>query len=191
MLMRLTAVTSPHGLMLEDMSMTTKEQERKALAQICKIVTELDEDSYVGTALDGALELAERNIEYDAAFSARYYIDKLEETEEQLKAANEKVRELEAEMERQQETHHSICETLYAQRISGYAAEAIERLLVDKTEELQQEVRNATARIVESAESPEGANFKNAVSDHKSASQELEQFGSILRQIRKIINGAA
>lgn len=67
--------------------MTTKEQERKALAQIKKIVDGLGENSYVGTALDGALDLAEENIDCDAAFSARYYRYTLNETEEKLKAA--------------------------------------------------------------------------------------------------------
>ena len=56
--------------------MTTKEQERKALEKIKKIVAELGQDSYVGTAFDGCFELAESNIENDFADSAKYYIDK-------------------------------------------------------------------------------------------------------------------
>lgn len=55
--------------------MTTKEQERKALEKIKKIVAELGQDSYVGTAFDGCFELAESNIENDFADSAKYYID--------------------------------------------------------------------------------------------------------------------
>ena len=49
--------------------MTTKEQERKALEQIKKIVAGLGEDSYIGIAFAGCFEDAENNIEYDAAFS--------------------------------------------------------------------------------------------------------------------------
>lgn len=49
--------------------MTTKEQERKALAKIKAIVEGLGENSYIGTALAGCFEKAEENIEYDAAFS--------------------------------------------------------------------------------------------------------------------------
>lgn len=49
--------------------MTTKEQERKALEQIRKIVDDLGEDSYIKTAVAGCFEKAEQNIEYDAAFS--------------------------------------------------------------------------------------------------------------------------
>lgn len=51
--------------------MTTKEQERKALAQIKKIVESLGEDSYIGIALEGCLEDAETNIENDWALSMK------------------------------------------------------------------------------------------------------------------------
>lgn len=42
--------------------MTTKEQERKALAQIRKIVESLGEDSYIGTAFEGCFEIAEKKL---------------------------------------------------------------------------------------------------------------------------------
>lgn len=49
----------------------TKEQERKALARIKKIVEELGEDSYIGMAFDGCFDVAEENIENDFACSMR------------------------------------------------------------------------------------------------------------------------
>lgn len=51
--------------------MTTKEQERKALEQIKKIVESLGEDSYVETAFEGCFEIAEENIENDWACSMK------------------------------------------------------------------------------------------------------------------------
>lgn len=51
--------------------MTTKEQERKALAQIRKIVEGLGADSYVATAFEGCFEIAESNIENDWACSMK------------------------------------------------------------------------------------------------------------------------
>ena len=51
--------------------MTTKEQERKALEQIRKIVAGLGEDSYIATAFEGCFEDAERNIDDDAAYSMK------------------------------------------------------------------------------------------------------------------------
>ncbi len=166
--------------------MTTKEQERKALAQIQKIVAGLGENSYVGTALDGALELAEQNIDCDAAFSARYYQDTLFETEKELKAANAKIAGLEKELEEQQEAHENEYEALISRRLSDYAAEEIKKLLAEKTAELQQEVNNAAARIVEAADNPKSAAFANAVNDHRTAKQELEKYGNIMKHVCNI-----
>jgi hypothetical protein len=53
----------------------TKQEERNALNKIRKIVDSLDEDSYVKTAFEGVFEIAERNINYDYAFSCKYYVD--------------------------------------------------------------------------------------------------------------------
>lgn len=61
--------------------MTTKEQERKALAQIRKIVESLGEDSYVGKAFDGCFEDAEENIENDFAMSMK---DRYEAAEKKI-----------------------------------------------------------------------------------------------------------
>lgn len=49
--------------------MTTKEQERKALEQIKKIIAGLGDGSYIATAMDGMIEDAEENIKNDFAMS--------------------------------------------------------------------------------------------------------------------------
>ena len=51
--------------------MTTKDQERKSVEKIRKIVEELGENSYVGFAMEGVLELAEDNIREDTAYSMK------------------------------------------------------------------------------------------------------------------------
>lgn len=71
------------------MTIATKDQERKVLAQIKKMVAELGENSYLATAFDGAFELAEQNIEDDAAYSTKYY----ENQYYQLTNENKKVKE--------------------------------------------------------------------------------------------------
>lgn len=63
--------------------MTTKEQERKVLAQIKKLVDGLGEDSYIGTAFEGCWEIAEQNIDNDWACSMK---DQAETAERKLKA---------------------------------------------------------------------------------------------------------
>lgn len=51
--------------------MATKEQERKALEQIKKIVGSLGSDSYIAIAFDGCFQDAEENIENDFALSMK------------------------------------------------------------------------------------------------------------------------
>ena len=51
--------------------MTTKDQERKVLEQIRKLVAELGEDSYIATAFEGCFEIAEENIKNDFACSMK------------------------------------------------------------------------------------------------------------------------
>lgn len=67
--------------------MTTKEQERKALAQIKKIVDGLGADSYIAAAFEGCFEIAESNIENDFACSVK----------QKYEAANKKTLKFEAQ----------------------------------------------------------------------------------------------
>lgn len=53
--------------------MTTKDQERQAIEEIRKIVEGLGENSYVGFAMEGVLELAEENIREDTQSFAKEY----------------------------------------------------------------------------------------------------------------------
>ena len=65
--------------------MTTKDQERQAIEKIRKIVEGLGENSYVGFAMDGILELAEDNIR-ERAEIAQKDARKAEKENKDLKA---------------------------------------------------------------------------------------------------------
>lgn len=65
--------------------MTTKDQERKALEQIRKIVASLGEDSYIGTAFEGCFEIAAENIENDFACSMKQRKEAAEAAEDNLR----------------------------------------------------------------------------------------------------------
>ncbi len=166
--------------------MATKEQERKSLEKIKTIVKELGEDSYVGTALDGALSLAEENIDCDAAFSARYYQEALFDTEKKFRAAEQEnkslIKRLDDLKEKSDNEYEAICKKL----LSNHDAEMIKKLLSEKTSALQMEVDNAAARIVEFADRPTSADFNNAVNDHRTAQQELKKFTDVLMRVCEI-----
>ena len=66
----------------------TKEQERETLEKIKAMVAELGPDSYLKTALEGVFEIAEMNIDEDAAYSFPGRIGVLEE---QLKETGSKL----------------------------------------------------------------------------------------------------
>ena len=66
--------------------MTTKEQEKKALEQIKKIVDGLGQDSYLATAFEGAFEDAEYNIRDDAAYSMKARWDSAKQKADELSA---------------------------------------------------------------------------------------------------------
>ena len=65
--------------------MTTKDQERQAIEEIRKIVEGLGENSYVGFAMEGVLELAEENIREDTAYSMKRRAEITEEQTDELK----------------------------------------------------------------------------------------------------------
>lgn len=81
--------------------MVTAEQERKALAQIKKIVDGLGFGSYIATAFEGCFEIAEENIENDFACSMKQRAEaaeaKVETLSDMLKAVTANATQLEEE----------------------------------------------------------------------------------------------
>ena len=96
--------------------MTTKEQERKVLAQIKKLVEGLGESSYIGTAFEGCFEIAEQNIENDWACSMK---DNAETAERKLKAL---------ELRYKQDTEQLRCAKEHLEKKLEEADQTIKRL---------------------------------------------------------------
>lgn len=174
----------------------TKEQERKAVEKIRKIVSELGEGSYVGTALEGCLEDAESNIENDFGDSMKR---RWEYAEAQLKTAREEIASLKnelAESEKDYEAAHAAAHEIAEQKDAEIAAlrkqvlEAddltdLTQLVTEKCFSLGEEVKNAAERIVEAAGEPDSAAFKNAVNDHRAAKRNLDYYTSLLERASK------
>lgn len=79
---------------------TTKEQERKALDKIRKIIADLGEDSYVATAFEGCFEVAEQNIDNDWACSLKEQVESRDKEIFKLQLENSNLRlDLKAEKE--------------------------------------------------------------------------------------------
>lgn len=110
--------------------MATKDQERKALAQIRKIVEGLGEDSYLSFAFEGCWEKAEQNIENDWACSQA---QEIENQRELLAAWNQKCQELDKKIdtlkaEKEQEIKNRQSYAAEAQKQANRAATLEEKL---------------------------------------------------------------
>lgn len=127
----------------------TKDQEREALEKIKAIL-----DSYVGTAFEGCLEIAEENIENDFAFSMKQRVEAAVVENSRLK---ERVKELEdklAESEKDYEAAHAAAHLVAdekdaeIQRLKTQVQELSEKLASaeEALEDANEEAGSAEAR---------------------------------------------
>ena len=132
----------------------TKDQEREALENIKAILDTLGLDSYVGTAFEGCLEIAEENIENDFAFSMKQRVEAAVVENSRLK---ERVKELEdklAESEKDYEAAHAAAHLVAdekdaeIQRLKTQVQELSEKLASaeEALEDANEEAGSAEAR---------------------------------------------
>lgn len=175
----------------------TKEQERKSLEKIRKIISELGENSYIGTAFEGCLEDAESNIENDfgESMKARY-----EYSEEKLAAAQEEIKKLKEQIVESEKNYRAAdiaAHDLLGRKDAEIKALREHALLADdlvdvlqlvseKRYDIVEEVKNAAERIIKAATEPESAEFKNAVSDHRAAVKDAEYYTALEERLRKV-----
>lgn len=113
--------------------MTTKEQERQAIAKIKKIVEGMGENSYLATAMEGVLETAEENIEYDAAFSLKGRAEVAEKETSELMKQNEELRKTLKETKESADRWESKCNEAYSEleryTIPGWVQKELKRMV--------------------------------------------------------------
>ena len=145
--------------------MTTKEQERKALAQIRKIVEGLGEDSYIGTAFEGCFEIAEQNIENDWACSQKQELegqakllaawdlkcrgmaDKIKALESALEAEKKERQANAFEAQKQANRAAHLEEDFETLRLEKFEAENAAGCAESKVVELKEEIIRLKARL--------------------------------------------
>ena len=147
--------------------MTTKEQERQAIAKIRKIVEGLGENSYVGTAMEGVLEVAEQNIEYDAAFSLKGEAKVADERRAAADEENEKLKKL---LEEERKIANDLrAQLTKAQSIANrmtmpiHMYEDLLQILNEKREEEENGISEAADRMADSI--GEGGGFSEGAAD--------------------------
>lgn len=171
--------------------MSTKQQEREALAKIRKIVESLGDDSYISFAFEGCFEIAASNIENDFADSMK---QRAESAERKVEELQNKLAESEKDYEAAHAAAHVIAEQKDAEiaTLKGEIAVLQRRILsqddlydfeamVDnQIAEYEEEMKEAAAVIVNHAEHPEEVTFLDAVRVHRNAKRSAD-FGKGLK----------
>lgn len=165
---------------------STKDQERKALARIRKIVESLGPDSYIATAFIGCFDDAEENIENDFALSMN---DRWQHAKQQLEEVNQTLTEAEAKAERlkaevkhlKKENDELALRLPTVDDITDCIA-----LAIDKVSEYEQQISAAATRIVELASEPASPEFRQAVTDHRNTKSALEYFKVVQERLSSI-----
>lgn len=142
---------------------STKEEEKKALEKIRKIIEGLGEGSYLSYAFDGSYEVALYNIENDFADSwkARYEV-----AENRAAACAAQVADLEEKNEAlctQQGQLEEDIENLRANLLPKETVDFLLRAVSNEIATAEKKKRKYEADIIKLAEVPNSAEFKGAV----------------------------
>lgn len=175
----------------------TKEQERKALEQIKKIVESLGKDSHIATAFEGCFDLAEENIENDWACSMKQRVEaaekKVKEAEKQTAALERKFklkeldeRDIRDALEREKKNHSRSVSALRQRTLNNEDTNAVIALVLERVAALSNVAKETAERIVSAAEETESAAFKNAVSNHRSAKRDKEKYDALLERLARL-----
>lgn len=171
--------------------MTTKEQERQAIEKIRKIVEGLGADSYVGTAMAGVLEVAEQNIEFDAAFSLKVQAELAEKEAAQMKETVEQqekeLKELRERLEMKNEVMESAAEEVERRRMPRWMYDRIETMAGAEGRRLEREKEELAANMAAAImdKNMEQADKEKLAAEyrHNSAErQELERFQQVFKK---------
>lgn len=163
--------------------MSTKEQERKALEQIRKIVDGLGPDSYLATAFDGCFEIAEENIENDFACSMKQRVEAVvvenARLRDKIKMMELDVRDLRLAIKKEKENSSARETALQGKVLSDDDLCACAYMALNLATEQDGRMKNAAIDIVVNAENPGSKEFLNAVKKHQDAKREAEFYRAL------------
>lgn len=156
--------------------MATKEQELRALAKIKKIVEDLGENSYIAMAFEGCFEIAEDNIGNDfgcsmkqRAESAERKLSKLEMENKDLRITIENLKSQYANVE--------------SKTLTVEEAGAIKSILSEANRNAEDLSHSSTQKIVELADNPNCAEFRQAVMHNRQSKKRMEQCSTLIGRL--------
>ena len=169
--------------------MTTKEQERQAIQKIRKIVESMGENSYLATAMDGVLETAEENIEYDAAFSLKGRAEVAEKEASKLKKENEELRKALKEAQERAARYESRCNEAYSElqryTMPDWMQQELDKIVQMGLERVNREIKEAADGMA--AAIGEQGNLAPQAADHAKQYKEKRSEQSILNRMKNFL----
>lgn len=174
--------------------MTTKEQERQAIEKIRKIVEGLGENSYVGFAMEGVLELAEDNIREDTAYSmkknAEIAWEREDKAEKENKDLKKEVEDLKKTVEKREATISELNTELCNARAEAKANEIPEELVqemycmaYDKEAEADGKMEKAADRMA--AVIIAGEDVCGFAEEHKKQKENRSRYRKVMEELDK------
>lgn len=147
----------------------TKAQERATLAKIKAMVEELGPRSYLATAFEGCFEIAEQNIDDDAAYSMQGRYDVLEESYRKLGSDYNALKTDLSHARRELEEAQEEIADLTKRQLPLPLHNTIYGLAVDELATARQRMERAAEIMAELGDTPQDIAFGNAVKEYRSA----------------------
>ncbi len=169
--------------------MTTKEQERQAIQKVRKIVESMGENSYLATAMEGVLETAEENIEYDAAFSLKGRAEVAEKEASELKKKNEELRNELKEAKERAEKLESRCREAYAElqryTLPDWMQRELDKMVQTGLERVNREIKEAADGMADAI--GEQGHLATQAADHAKQYKEKRTEKSTLKRMQSFL----
>lgn len=176
--------------LVSENSCATKQQERDAIEKIKAIIETLGPQSYVATALDGCLEIAESNIEYDFGESMK---ENAENAKKKLAEAEKKIADLEKALDDAEKQRVELLERLDAIARCVLTPDDLtdcQHLIDNKRFDIDTDLKKAAADIVKFADNPSSPDFQQAVKDHRRLDGEQGYYFNLARRLEAVQQAA-
>ena len=164
----------------------TKEQERETMEKIKAMVAELGPQSYLKTAFEGVFEVAEMNIDEDAAYSFPGRVSLLEEQLKEMgskyNAARSDVEALRSQLDHVQEQ----ADALKKQQLPAWLHSAVYGLASEELATSKARMEQAAETMAYYAEAPQDIAFAEAVKGYRAAKERREVCEQIVKGLEAL-----
>ena len=164
----------------------TKEQERETMEKIKAMVAELGPQSYLKTAFEGVYEVAEMNIDEDAAYSFPGRVSLLEEQLKEMgskyNAARSDVEVLRSQLDHAQEQ----ADALKKQQLPVWLHSAVYGLASEELATSKARMEQAAETMAYYAEAPQDIAFAEAVKGYRAAKERREVCEQIVKGLEAL-----